>query len=243
MSFLGMILLIAALTHPVLAALGDWEMVTLFSAVIVGIPVGAYFITRHFEKKRSQAINSLMSPHGFKFTEDASAEYHTILGRFKLGQIGRHKKLKNLLISENTDGSSMRLFDCHYTVNSGKSTVTMMQTVLLVDSGRLFLPTFQIAPENVFHRLGQKLGMQDFDFVDYPKFSKMFQLRGEDEAAIREVFTPAVLTTLEQWPKIFIEGHDSQLILYRERERVKPEKLAEFLRLGSELTSVFMRRR
>ena len=49
-------------------------------------------------------------------------------------------------------------------------------------------------------------------------------LRGEDETKIRVLFTTKLLNLLESKQNITVEGGVAQLILYRDREPVRPEK-------------------
>ena len=43
----------------------------------------------------------------------------------------------------------------------------------------------------MLNRLAQHFGTQDFDFLEDPVFSRFYQLQGDDEEAVRRLFTPA----------------------------------------------------
>ncbi len=91
------------------------------------------------------------------------------------------------------------------------------------------IPDFVLAPENLFHKIGQAFGYQDIDFESHPDFSKRYLLRGPDEAAIRAAFAPAALSYLEQHVGWHVEVKDETAAVYRAGKRVKPEDLPTFL--------------
>lgn len=88
----------------------------------------------------------------------------------------------------------LAVFDFSYGRGSGKHE----ETVAALESPRLSLPAFALRPERTIDRLIPTIGRQDIDFAGSPAFSHRYFLRGDDEAAIRALFTPARLGALEQ---------------------------------------------
>ena len=140
----------------------------------------------------------------------------------------------------------VRIFAYEFTVGSGKSSSTWMQSVICFQSPQLNLPKFQLRPEHFFDKIGSKLGYQDIDFESHPtavEFSKKYLLRGKDEQTIRALFTDAVLTFFAAHPdKVCVEGSDDQLIWYQPGKIIEPEDIPAFMKEGFEVFRVFARK-
>jgi hypothetical protein len=63
----------------------------------------------------------------------------------------------------------------------------------------------------------------DINLASAPGFNSMFLLRGENETAIRQLFTPAVIRQFEQLPGISVGGSGDALVVYRDRKLAKPK--------------------
>jgi carbonic anhydrase len=123
------------------------------------------------------------------------------------------------------DGRDLWLFDYRYTTGSGKSTSTTHQTVMLVRSARLKLPAFALAPEPVFHTVGEMFGFRDIDFDASPEFSRRFRLIGEEEERVRLLFNSRVLSFFEERKGVAVEGSDHELLFYRGGRTVSPREI------------------
>jgi len=148
------------------------------------------------------------------------------------GQRFYHSMSKRLI-----DGTEIVLFDYQYTRGGGKSSSTYRQSVFYAYHEDLHLPRFRLHPENAFfHGIAKAFGMQDINFESHPKFSRSYLLRGQDEAQVRLRFHPGILSFLEQHPNHCAEGAGAHLILWQNNRQVNPEGMAEWMRLGEELT-------
>ena len=138
-------------------------------------------------------------------------------------------------------GEEFEVRTLDFTYQSGKGTIS--QTVICFRSSQLSLPDFSMRPEYFFHKIGSKLGSQDIDFESHPtaaEFSKKYLLRGEGEQKIRALFTDKVLAFFAANPdEVCVEGSGDQLILYRERMRIKPEDIPAFMKEGFEVFRLF----
>ncbi|MGI9471696.1 MAG: hypothetical protein ACR2NZ_09210, partial [Rubripirellula sp.] len=104
--------------------------------------------------------------------------------------------------------------------------------VMSFRSVNLDLPAFELRPESVFHRIGKVLGYQDIDFESHPEFSKRYLLRGQDEDAVRAMFTPELLSFFESQEKVSAEASGDLLVFYRAGKRLKPEMIRAFMEEG-----------
>jgi hypothetical protein len=101
------------------------------------------------------------------------------------------------------------------------------------------LPTFSLRPEHVWDKIGFWFGYQHIEFGSHLGFSRNYLLRGNDEAAIRRVFTDAVLAFYEQNPGLSTEGSGNLLLFYRHSVRVGPEGVCPFLDEGLKVLSLY----
>ncbi len=202
---------------PILIVLG----VVLFIGAII------YFSWLH-EKKRREALEAVATEMGLEYKKDGDVSLQDQLDGFKLFSNGRSRKLDNLIVGE-TDEVRIALFDYRYTVGSGKHRSTPRQTVASLQSASLVIPDFSMRPEGMFDRIGGMIGFQDVNFDTHPTFSKMFVLKGNNEEAVRQCFTPAVLEFFEQRKGISVEADHGRLIFFRPNKRLKADEFRDLL--------------
>jgi len=140
------------------------------------------------------------------------------------------------LMYGNLDDISVTLFDYAYSAGRGPS---YEQTVALFCSESINLPNFDLRPEGVFHKIGNAIGYQDIDFESHPRFSSSYLLRGEDENAIRRIFTDDVLTFFSNSTGLSVEARGNKLIYYRHGERAKPDDLLSFFHEARSIFELF----
>ena len=85
----------------------------------------------------------------------------------------------------------------------------------------------------LIQKLGNSLGSSDINFPSHPEFSRKYQLGGEDETAVRQLFHPEVLEFFEsQGRGVSLEASGNRFILYRRQLSVSPKKIREFMAEG-----------
>jgi len=186
------------------------------------------------ESTRKKKIEALSYTLGFEYSAEDPTLLESEIGTLPLFSRGRRRRAMNVLRRRESDGEAV-LFDYRYTTSSGKNSHTHHQTVLAVRRQGLDLPAFELRPENVLLRVAAAFGYQDIDFEAFPEFSRRYVLRGKDEAAVRQVFTPALLQTLERRPGWSLEATGTSIIVYRQGKRPKPEALHTFLTASQEI--------
>jgi hypothetical protein len=207
------------------------------SAVIGLIAFVAYMAWRA-DKKRTEALTNLATTFGMQFTVAVPLGFVAGFGDLHLFTLGRNGTARNLMRGE-IDGVAVGLFDYSYVTGHGKSRQTHRQTVVSLSLPSLALPSFNLRPENIFHKIGSALGFQDIDFPQAPNFSKQFLLRGAEESAIRAAFKPAALNWLEHHAGVSAEGRGKVLVYYRASQSLKPEEVRSFINDGRELAKLF----
>jgi hypothetical protein len=185
-------------------------------------------------KKRTREMAAAAQQIGFRFVGNTwsgpalSSQHKTSL----LQRAGG--KCANAMTGA-SGGLQASLFD--YTYRAGKSSVTQ---TLAAFSQDVPLPPFALRPENILDRIGDAILHNDIDFDSHPEFSKHYLLRSPDTANTRRLFTPGVLTYLEQLQANWhIEGTGPTLMVYRGGSRVNPSDVAAFLEETSRIARTF----
>ena len=190
------------------------------------------------ERKRTTAFGEAAADLGFTFDPAPRANLPDDLQDLYLFTQGRSRRARNILRGRTAD-LDVTVFDYSYTTGSGKNRTTYNQTVACFRTGELHLPTFSLRPESFWHRVGGLFGMTDIDFDTHPMFSDAYLLKGPEEDAVREVFTPEVLEFFEERPGVCVEADSKVLVFYRQNKRIDPATLRDFLAEGFEVMTTF----
>jgi hypothetical protein len=211
--------------RPLIAAFDKSLLIPL-----VGIGgVAVYFAAAYFLRgRRAQKLESLAERLRFTFRREGSSEDKQLMAGSSLG-IGIYNHVRNVMEPVPVDGLTMKIFDYSYSFKTGQNLDTAIQTVTHLRSPTLRLPSFLLRPQSKLAKLGQFLGAPGIHLADAPGFNSMFLLRGESEATIRQLFTPAAIRHFEQLPGISVGGGGDALIVYRDRQRAKPEDFPQRL--------------
>jgi hypothetical protein len=195
--------------------------------VITLFVVGAIVIAIQMEKKRREKLATAAEELGLAFFPEGSDALYNRLSKFSLFNLGRDRKMKNLVQGDAGD-VKLAIFDYQYTTGSGKNTHTHKTTVAVIESQAIRCPVFSLRPENwLFDRVGGMLGFQDIDFESHPKFSSMFVLKSPDEQGVRAFFKPALLEYFEAQPNLSVEAERGVMFFYRGTKLNRPEDLKD----------------
>jgi hypothetical protein len=205
-----------------------------FAFIVIALVVMQY----QQEQARRQRWLAVAETKGFRFSAEADPALLGAVGHFHLLSQGHSRKMTNVIRADVVD-VAVSIFDYRYTTGSGKHSQTHLQTVALFEADRLRLPRFALRPEGWFHKVGDFFGYRDIDFDAYPAFSDTYLLRGEDEAQIRELFAPTVLSYYEGHSGLCTEGSGRQLLYYRAGRRIVPEEIEPFLQQGLDIVALF----
>lgn len=219
-----------------------WIIVLAFAAVVAI----AALVNHVRDKKRREALQAIAPRIGFAFDPKPLQQVPFGGFNFRLFEQGHSRKLYNLLSQNRSDGTQIAIFDYKYTVGRGKNRRTYAQTVFAaqVTITSFYLPKFRLDPEvSWVHGIGKLFGLKDINFERYPKFSKLYLLRGDDEVQIRMRFHGGILEWLEQHPNLCAEGQTSMnntcMLMWLQNKRVEPERILSFSAAGQELWQRF----
>ena len=215
----------------------------LSAAVTIVVVVAVVVVGKILAQKRTAALQAAAQAIGFSFVGDVwSQEPEAPRLGTSLFERGSRPRFANIMAGM-TSGLQTRVFDYSYTVGSGKSSSTHTQTVAAYSQG-LRLPRFELRPEGFLDRVTEAFVHLDIDFDSNPEFSRRYFLRGTDEDGIRKLFSPALITFLEQLStdeKWHVEGNLATLVIYRANATVKADELRAFVDKTSAMAAEFFR--
>lgn len=214
----------------------NWRI--LFFGLLFG--GGIYAIVTYLERERLRKIEEQARSLGWTFRrQSTSADNDLPIGCY-LAETGRDPAVSNVLEIARTDDLNFVLFDYKYTVGYGKSEHSPHQTIARIKSPLLKLPSFLLFPETIFSKIAVVFGQTDVNFADSPGFSDQYILRGQDEAALQAIFSPALRNALEPLEHLTIEGADDVLFIFRAERRVKGEELVARIEEDKKILALFV---
>lgn len=194
----------------------------------------------YFDRKRSDKIQAIATRLGLTFRRKPTDADKALIVGCHIANAGHGHITSNVLEAAQSDELKMTLFDHVYTIGYGKSSQQYKQTVTRMQSPVLNLPSFVLFPETFFSKIGKFFGGADINFPEAPQFSKRYILRGPDEAAVRSLFTPALLQFFERLKQpITIDAAGDTLFAHRSGRRAKPEELESYVAEAKEILALF----
>ena len=211
--------------------------VGIFLAVVALVGTVTWYEHRNRRQRREQ-LGASAEALGLEFVPKPDPSFLQRLSVFQLFGKGRSRKITNMVVGK-TDDIDISVFDYQFTTGSGQHSRTCRLTIALLESPRFAVPSFSLRPENVFDKVGSVLGFQDIDFESHPKFSSQHLLKGEDEQRIREFFNDAILSLLEQKPKICVEAVAGKLVAWHSGSRPETDQLKSLFEEAFEIYATF----
>lgn len=193
-------------------------------------------------EERTEQLNQLAHQLKMDFKPVDDWGLSNLLEDFKLFRSGGAHKITNMLMEkDDMETMDFRIFDFAYTVSTGKSSVTVRQTVLYVHSNALALPQFWMKPESIFHKLGIWLGLQrDINFIEYPEFSKQYFLKSKDEAYTRATMQEQVLRYFTIEKNWYLEGLGYMMLFYKQGVVLDIAQIKELREKGRKIYSMLL---
>ncbi len=213
---------------------GPWLGLVVFVAILA--PVVWYVAT--LQGRRARAYEAFAAANGYQYVMSrpgVEAQYAWMLWLFGQG----HSRTWRHEPSGTYNGMAFTAFEYVYTIGAGRSRSTHSQAMMKWESAGAKLPAFTLGPESFFSRIGQALGASDIDFEDDPAFSRAYVLKGQDEAAIRTLFTSALRAELASRPGQHLAGAGPTLFWWQYRGLPGPQYLPDFLTAGDRIRQDF----
>lgn len=143
------------------------------------------------------------------------------------------------------NGTYFAIGDFNITVGSDSRKRKQYQTYVVIHSGKLASPNFCLQPECALFRMAEGLlnrrtGSVDIDFPTHPDFSDNYFLKGSDEDAVRNFFTPRILEYFQANHGLSVEVFNGTLVFFRLGELVKPDDIKALIDNAMEVHQVLL---
>ena len=194
---------------------------------------GFIFYMGHLRaKKRTEAMRAIAESLEMEFVAEKCDPNTLGLDGIDLFEKGRSRQVRNLMKGTFEDTNAF-IFDYHYN-RGGKNSSTYSQTVIaykISSKDGFQLPKFTCKPERFYHRFADMFGLKDIDFEQYPEFSKVYRLIGEDADSVRKIFNETVIRQLEAESKSpwNVGAAGEWLVIHKHNEIIKPNDCPQFL--------------
>ena len=210
------------------------------AVVAVALPLIFYGIRRKYESKRAESLESVARSLGMSFEHGRDIDATERFGAFRLFSHGHGKKVSNCM-SGMIDSIDVTTFGYEYNYeDEDGADMPTRQTVFLFRSNELSLPWFELSPtpQKIFG-IDVSGKRTDIVFDSRPKFSKLFYLSGDDEPAIRHLFSRSVLEYFESHEGLSVEGQDGLMLCYFGRTRLRPHEIKHFVKWVKPVLDLF----
>ena len=210
----------------------------LFLIVPAALVLGAIFgVPRLIDRRRQRAYAAFCLPRGYQYQPGrpgAEAQYADVVGLFKSG--GSHKWRHE--ISGLFNGRSFTAFEYQYATGTGRRRTAFNLAMLHWRPAGVSLPHFTLEPASTYlFRIGRT--PQDVDFPEDKAFSKAYVLRGQDQVAIRALFTPERRAALIGVQKHQVAAGGQELFFWQEQGLPPPDQFEAFLNEGTPVLEIF----
>ena len=219
----------------------ELDLITLSEAevkawvvLVVVCFIGFIFYFEHLRaKKRTEAMRAIAESLEMEFVAEKCDPNTLGLDSIDLFKKGRSRKVLNLIKGIFGDTNAF-IFDYHYVTGGGKNSSHHSQTVIayeICSKDGFQLPQFTCKPEHFFHKFADIFGFEDIDFEQYPEFSKVYRLKGENADSVRKVFNETVIRQLEaeseqRWN---VDAAGEWLVIHKYNKIIKPNDCPQFL--------------
>jgi hypothetical protein len=218
----------------------DWLPWVVGTAALIGVILS---ISAAFARKRTQALTAVALQIGFNFegnnwNDPGKGESL----KTTLFTKGRSRTFRNIM-SGSSGGFPVSVFDYSYVVGYGRSQRTCAQTIATFSKSGLQMPEFAMEPKGLMGKIGDAFTHKNINFESHPEFSRHYQLRGPDQEKTRALFSPGLLSFIENLDRKknwSLEGSGDTLFIYRASKKTKPEDLRTFLEETTAVASSFV---
>jgi len=144
--------------------------------------------------------------------------------------------LENILVEKD---NNLTYTVADLTTKEGAMSTTEYQnlTVMKID-GLAPCPKFYMIEETLVDKLANLISGDDINIDSHPKFSGNYVLKGEDVAAVRQLFTKELLDFFEANLNYFLVSNGQDLLVRKNLRFLKPEEIEELNAKGHELVAI-----
>jgi hypothetical protein len=197
-------------------------------------------ILPNFQKSspRQERIKRIAVDNGWLFTREEQVDQSELL-EFDFFQTRPLETKQNIIGGEFGDtGVDWEISDIVFDEGAMLSKEVYKTTVQLVHLPEE-IPSFVLEQEGIFDKLFDRVlsiaSNGDIDFEEAPLFSKKLKLSGKDEDAIRQLFTPELLSFFESEEIYHIECNGNALIIFKSLRIANTGEIKNMVRFTEDL--------
>jgi len=212
----------------------DPQVIPWIAVIFIIVFLAAY----RYGKRRGEDLRTFARQRGLTFSARADSNADEEFRDFLLFSDNSDKQLSNVIRGE-VDGAYVMMFDYRSTTGVGQSASTRSQSVISMRSLSFNPPAFEMYPKDISRRVLGVLSKKGIDFPYRRGFSESYVLIGEDENAVRRVFSDTALSYFENHPGLTVEVKGGRLLYYRNGKIIRPDDARSFLQQGLEILRLF----
>jgi MFS superfamily sulfate permease-like transporter len=192
---------------------------------IIGLDIHASETDHPFSVRKSLPINTLIGLKNAltnrqkdlgEFAKQKGWEYLSVIDSNPKGLNGflffDSKTVNYSLNSLRDQNNKFSVFDLYYSEGAFITKEDLKSTFVLFKSP-VELPVFVLDKENFKTAFYQLAGFNDINFDEHPDFSKRFHLSGNDNQAIRKLFSSEIIYFFESHPFFHIESNGKKILI------------------------------
>lgn len=188
--------------------------------------------------KRQLELSEYAAANGFDFEPKMSSKFIQLsLSSFNLAR--KAKTIENLLVG-NTSNYNLFFADVYFEETAYLTNIGRDITIVHISNFKKELPDFTLEKEGLLDLLGLSAS-GDIDFPSSPQFSHRYHLSGEDETAIRKLFSTELLSFFEKENNLYVESANNALLLHSDSTLVDVKNLKAYNELVTELMAIVLR--
>ena len=210
----------------------------IYIALAIG---GSIYISISRQLKRQKELQVMADSLGFSYNDEQTEKVRELLESSSM--LGNEMFFN--VLGGTFNGTYFAIGDFNITVGSDSRKRKQYQTYVVIHSGKLTSPNFCLQPESALFRMAEGLlnrltGSVDIDFPTHPDFSDNYFLKGSNEDAVREFFTPRVLEYFQANHGLSVEVFNGTLVFFRLGELVKPDDIKALIDNAMEVHQVLL---
>ena len=210
----------------------------IYIALAIG---GSIYISISRQLKRQKELQVMADSLGFSYNDEQTEKVTELLESSSM--LGNEMFFN--VLGGTFNGTYFAIGDFNITVGSDSRKRKQYQTYVVIHSGKLTSPNFCLQPECALFRMAEGLlnrltGSVYIDFPTHPEFSDNYFLKGSDEDAVRNFFTPRVLEYFQTNHGLSVEVFNGTLVFFRLGELVKPDDIKTLIDNAMEVHQVLL---
>lgn len=188
---------------------------------------------------RQSRLKNIAEENGYQFESEVNwnTSYLRNFHFFEIRPIER--KANSLRGYFKETNVSWEIADVTFNEGASFSAEVFHSTVMILRLPRR-IPQFSLEKEvildKIFDRVMAFSGYKDIDFKMYPHFSDKFLLMGEDEAGVKQFFTPKLIRFFESEQVYHIESNGDALLIFNKLKLARTDETMQFIVFSKKLT-------